>query len=232
MPDRFESRMRMVSRKERPTSMIQRYNSTSARVALALVFSFVGAATAQERALRDEFAVGMTGDDAAFDRAMKRCEAALATNPKDAEALVWHGAGTLVLAGRAFMSGNFQQGGRLWGDATYEMDEAVAIAPDDASVRIIRGTACLESSRQIPAPDQARALLEKGVGDYEKALAIQSPALDQVPVKARGHLLFGLADGWERLGDREKARAYFRRVTEECKGSGLEAAAAKRLAEM
>jgi tetratricopeptide (TPR) repeat protein len=210
--------------------MIQRFNSTVFRMALALAFSFGAlAVTAQERPLSDEFVAGMNGDDAAFDRAMKRGEAALASNPKNAEALVWHGAGTLVLAGRAFMSGNFQEGGRLWADATREMDEAVTIAPDDASVRIVRGSAYLEASRQIPAPDRARALLEMGVGDFEKALAIQTPALAQIPVVARGNLLFGLADGWQRLGDREKARTYYRRVTEECKGSGREADAVKRL---
>lgn len=43
---------------------------------------------------------------------------------------------------------------------------------------------------------------------------------------ARGELLFGLAEGWARLGDSEKARAYFQRMVSECKDSGRQPQAA------
>jgi hypothetical protein len=37
---------------------------------------------------------------------------------------------------------------------------------------------------------------------------------------AKGELLFGLADGWSRAGDPEKARGYFKRLTEDAPKSG------------
>jgi hypothetical protein len=217
-----------MHRRYAPTTL--RRTLAHALAAAALAITVAPVVTAEEPSVRDEFAAGMRGDEAAFDRAMKRAEAVLAKDPKNAEALVWHGAGTLALAGRAFMSGNFQEGGRLWSDATREMDDAVAIAPNDPAVLVVRGSTLLEASRHLPAPDQARALLEKGVGDYEKALAVQTPDLARVPLESRCQLLFGLADGWDRLGDREKGRAFYQRVSDECKGTGFAAEAGKRLA--
>ena len=38
----------------------------------------------------------------------------------------------------------------------------------------------------------------------------------------RGELLTGLADGWSRLGNNEKARGYFERITTELKGTVYE----------
>jgi hypothetical protein len=206
---------------------IRRPSAGLLAVALALVLS--STALAQDRSIPEEFAPGMAGDAAALERAMKRCEAVLANDPGNAEALVWHGAGTLVMAGRSFQSGNFQEGGKLWADALREMDAAVALAPADPGILMVRGSTLLEASRHLPAPDQARALLETGVADYEKALAAHAPNVERVPAALHCQLLFGLGDGWERLGDREKARGFYRRVADECKGSGREADAAKRL---
>jgi len=52
--------------------------------------------------VREDMFKGFEGDIEAFDRAMALCENRLASNPDDAEALVWHGAGLLVRAGAAF----------------------------------------------------------------------------------------------------------------------------------
>ena len=68
-------------------------------------------------------------------------------------------------------------------------------------------------------PEMAKHLIQTGVADYEKALLVQQPYFDKLSRHARGELLFGLADGWYRLGDMEKARGYLRRITNACPDS-------------
>jgi len=89
-------------------------------------------------------------------------------------------------------------------------------------VLIPRGATLLEASREVPIPAQSRALLARGVADYEKVLALQAPYFARLSVHARGELLFGLAEGLHRLGETERARRYFRRLLDETKGSEYE----------
>jgi hypothetical protein len=172
-----------------------------------------------DMAVRADFFAGFTGDLVRFERAMTLCETALASNPDHAEALVWHGAGALFRSGSHFQKGDMAKGGELWALGMAEMSRAVALDPNNVAVRIPRAATLLEASRQVP-PGQAPALLKIVVDDYEKVLAIQEPRLDQLSDHARGELLFGLADGWARLGNQEKARLYFLRLTTSSAGSG------------
>lgn len=172
-----------------------------------------------DMAVRADFFAGFTGDMARFDKAMTLCEALLADNPDHAEALVWHGAGVAFRSGLAFQAGDFQKGMELWGRGLAEMERAVSLQPDNVAVRIPRAATLTEASRQMP-PAQAGPVLKLAVDDYEKVLALQAPYLDKLSDHARGELLFGLADGWARLGDKEKARAYFTRLTSSASSSG------------
>src|SRR5262245_54086657 len=88
--------------------------------------------------VRTDFFAGFGGDDARLDKGMQACERALADNPTHAEALVWHGSGLTFKAGRAFQRGDTQTGTDLWTRGNAEMDEAVALAPDNVGVRIPR----------------------------------------------------------------------------------------------
>ena len=54
------------------------------------------------------------------------------------------------------------------------------------------GAVLFAGSRFLPDPEMARPLIEKGVADYDPL----------------GELLIGLADGYARLGRKEKASAY------------------------
>jgi len=58
-------------------------------------------------------------------------------------------------------------------------------------------------------------------------LKIQSPLFNQLPLHSRGELLFGLAEGWYRLGDASKARSYFGRLVTDAAGSGRDKQAAE-----
>ena len=171
--------------------------------------------------VRSDFFTGMSGNSAAFERAMKVCEETLAANPKHAEALVWHGGGLFFMSGREFMKGNVEKGLELYQRAVKEMDEAVRLAPRDVSVLIPRGSTYIGATWEMP-PTPAKALLEIGVSDYEKTLEIQQPYFKDLSTHSRGELLLGLAGGWSRLGNTDKAKTYFERMARELPGSAYD----------
>lgn len=169
--------------------------------------------------VRADFFAGFEGDQAALERGMKTCEERLAKNPKHAEALVWHGGGLVFRAGQQFQKGDFQRGMETWSRGLKEMDAAIAMEPENVGVLIPRGATLLVASRFAKPEAEARRLLELAVGDYEKVLQLQSGSFASLSGHARGELLFGLAEGWQRLGDQAKARAYFGRLAVEAPGS-------------
>ena len=62
----------------------------------ALVLMAAGILSSQERfdyKVRNYFFAGFAGDAASLEKGMKICEDILASEPKNAEAMVWHGAG-------------------------------------------------------------------------------------------------------------------------------------------
>jgi tetratricopeptide (TPR) repeat protein len=164
--------------------------------------------------LRDQMFAGMMGDAAVLEKAMKAAEEALAKNPKDAEALVWHGMGVFYQCGQAFRSGDMETGGALFAKATEEMDRAVAIDPENTAVLVPRGFILLAATREMP-PEVGDPLLEKGLADFEKTLALQAARSPKPGVHAQGEVLFGLAEGYSRTGNKEKAKSYFERIAKE-----------------
>jgi tetratricopeptide (TPR) repeat protein len=178
-------------------------------------------AAGQERfdlKVRNYFFAGFAGDAESLQKAMSMCEEALASDPKNAQALVWHGSGMYFQAGQAFQKGDQEKGMSLYQRGIQEMDQAVAIAPDTIGVRIPRGAVLLTGSRFM-SPEMAKPLIEKGVSDFEKAYEIQSPALDQLGRHPKGELLLGLADGYGRLGNEEKAREFYTLILKEMPGT-------------
>ena len=169
--------------------------------------------------VRADFFAGFAGDDARLKKGMDACEETLAANPKHAEALVWHGSGLAFKGGQAFAKGDMQTGGELWDRGMTEMDAAVALQPDNVGVRIPRGALLLQATRFMP-PDISRPLIETAVGDYERVLQLQSSYFSTLGDHPKGELLFGLAEGYSRLGQLDKARMYFERLTTDAPTSG------------
>jgi hypothetical protein len=169
--------------------------------------------------VRVDFFAGVAGDVAALDRAMRFIEQTLAKDPSRADVLVWHGAGLVTRAGQAFEKGDAATGAALWQQGLGEMNEAVAREPENVAVLIPRGAVLLEVSRSLPDPQEAKSLLATGVGDYEKVLTLQAPYFKYLSEHSRGELLFGLAEGLHRLGERTRARMYFERLLAEAKDS-------------
>ena len=194
----------------------------------AVIVLTTGLLSSQERfdlKVRNYFFAGFTGDQTSLDKGMKICEDALSADPKNTEAMVWHGAGLYYQSGQAYRQGDQQKGGELWQRGMKEMDEAVALAPNSLGVRIPRGAVLLAGSRYLPSPEMARPLIEKGLGDYEKAYEIQGPDLSSLGDHPRGELMIGLADGYSRAGNQEKAQAWFERIQKEMKGTPYEKSA-------
>ena len=170
-----------------------------------------------ELKVRADFFAGMTGDDAAFARAMKVCDDALAANADDAEALVWRGAGHLFESGMAYRKGDMATGGTRWGRGLGEMDRAVALDPGRPG--------CAHSPRRRPArrrPPHPRcrrgthALRARRGRTTRPHCACRSLTWTRLSTHAREELFFGLADANAQLGDDAKARSYFERLVRDC----------------
>jgi tetratricopeptide (TPR) repeat protein len=175
--------------------------------------------------VRNYFFAGLAGDAASLQKGMKICEEILATDPRQPEALVWHGMGLVQQSREAFQKGDQQNGGALWQRGLDEMDEAATLAPNDLGVRIVRGAVLLVASQYLPA-EAARPLIEKGLSDYEKAYSIQGPDLSRLGTHKSGELMIGMADAYARMGQPDKAQPWFERIQKDLPGSPYAASAA------
>lgn len=183
--------------------------------ALAFLIGFLSSiksAPAQQRfdmKVRNDFFAGFAGDKAALARGMKACEEALAADPKNAEAMVWHGSGLMAEAQGLFAGGDSEKAMPVWTRGLHEMQAAVDLAPDNVGVRIPRGAVLLTASHYIPDASISKPLIVDGVSDYQRAYDLQKEYFATLGTHPRGELLFGLADGYSRLGEQDKAAAYF-----------------------
>ena len=179
--------------------------------------------------VRGYFFAGLAGDKAALQKGMKICEDILARDPQQPEALVWHGMGLVDQSRDAFQSGDHENGMSYWQRGMAEMDQAAQIAPNDLGVRIVRGAVLLMASQYLPE-DRARPLIEKGLSDYEKAYLVQGPDLSHLGTHKSGELMLGMANSYARLGDAEKARQWFDRISKDLPGTPYAASASKWMA--
>jgi tetratricopeptide (TPR) repeat protein len=167
----------------------------------------------------------LNGDMEKLNRGMQTLEALLAKDPRDPEVKVLYGNGLFARSGEAIQKGDMQNAMKFWQSALNEMAQAVEIAPESLYVRARRGVALISASRSdsIPEP-MARPLIQLAVGDFVKVLEIREreQTLSQRSIHQRGELLTGLADGWNRAGNPEKARGYFERITRDLKGTTYE----------
>jgi tetratricopeptide (TPR) repeat protein len=165
----------------------------------------------------------LTGDVQRFERGMKTLEEALARNPKDPVVKVLWGTGVFARSGEAFSKGDMGNALKLWKSGLDEMAQAVELAPENIFVRARRGVVLIAASRATP-PEMAKPLVELAVSDFEKVLHIRDKenTFSQNSAHKRGELLISLADGWNRMGNTDKARGYFERITQQLKGTVYE----------
>ncbi len=194
----------------------------------AMIILTAGALMSQDRfdmKVRNYFFAGLAGDPASLQKGMKFCEDILANDPKQPEALVWHGMGLVSQSREAFKKGDQQDGASLWQRGLDEMDQAAAVAPNDLGVRIVRGAVLLVASQYIPS-EAAHPLIEKGLSDYEKAYSVQGPDLSHLGTHKSGELMIGIADAYARLGQPDKAQPWFERIQKDLPGTPYATSAA------
>ena len=177
--------------------------------------------------VRDDFFAGMMGDTVRLERGMMVCEEVLAGDPKNAEALVWHGGGLIARGQRAYTAGDPALGDRLWSAGIDEMNKAVTFEPENMGVKIGRAATLigLAQSGWDPSDIRSRALLRSAVLNYEKVLRWHGPLFDRASAHSRGELLFGLASGWSILRNQKKTRAYLSLILRKCKNTNYESEA-------
>ena len=175
--------------------------------------------------VRNYFFAGLAGDAASLQEGMTICEDILAKDPKQPEALVWHGTGLVSESREAFQKGDQQNGAALWQRGLDEMDQAEAMAPNDLGVRIVRGSVLLIASQYLPE-EAAHPLIEKGLSDYEKAYSVQGPNLKHLGTHKSGELMIGMADAYARLGQPDKAQEWFERIQKDLPGTPYATSAA------
>lgn len=177
-----------------------------------------GPAVRFDELVRNDFFAGMMGDKERLDRGMTFCEEILAKDPKHADALVWHGGGLLTRAANAYRKGDPTLGDKLWNSGLKEMNDAVALQPDNMGVKIGRSATIIgvAQSGWDSTDSESRTLLESALVDYEKIYQWQKPSFSKLSSHSRGELLFGLASGWSILGNHEKARYYLSLIAQEC----------------
>jgi hypothetical protein len=169
--------------------------------------------------LRDLYFAAFNGDSKAMESANTRAGERLAANPKDADAMVWHGVGVFFSAGHAFQTGDMETGMDLYRKGLDEMARAVELDPDSAGVRGVRGAILMQATLHMEGNPETGQLIETALSDYERLYETQKSSLDKMDTHARGELLFGLADGNRRIGNEAKAREWFKRIASEMKGT-------------
>jgi tetratricopeptide (TPR) repeat protein len=174
--------------------------------------------------VRDDFFAGISGDTARFDRAMKTCEEALARDPKNASAMVWHGAGVYVRGGLAIRQGDYVKGKPMSGAGAKEMADAIALDPESVQTRIPRAAIYISSARYMD-DNFSKPILELAAGDYEKVLQLEQSFFNTLPTHSRGELLGGLADAYRRLGNYDKSSKLLERIVKELPNTPYQAQA-------
>jgi tetratricopeptide (TPR) repeat protein len=197
---------------------------TVRQLSIVTVFVVAGTVHAQQRfdpfqVQLDIFAGMLGGDEERFQRAMTATETELATNPTSGAALVWHGMGVALMSEREFQKGNVEGAMSLLKKGIAEMARAVELEPDNIGVRIPRGSALKEISREMP-PGMAQPLLEAARTDFQRAFDLQQSRLDEVPTPhPLGELLQGLGDIYSRQGKTDEAAKYYAMIEQRLQGS-------------
>jgi tetratricopeptide (TPR) repeat protein len=162
--------------------------------------------------IRIEFFAGFKGNTESMDRAMKAAELLMAANPNgSAEAMAWHGGALMMRAGLKFEAGDAAAGADLWARGLAEMNKAGMLEPDNPAILVPRASIWMVATRTAP-PAVGAQLLGRAVSDYERVFEMRKPVFDGEGIHKKSELLFGLADGYMRMGNQEKARFYFEKT--------------------
>ncbi|MGO9241364.1 MAG: tetratricopeptide repeat protein [Bryobacteraceae bacterium] len=74
-------------------------------------------------------------------------------------------------------------------------------------------------TRSPVPPEWQPELLHKAVADFTHVIELHKDQFGKLPEHSRGELLAALADGYDRLGEKEKSRAELERIVKELPGT-------------
>ena len=158
--------------------------------------------------MRDDLFAALAGNGAAANRILEGSNKILASEPDNAEALLWHGVGTMTSFFLDAKEGNAQAAWPKLLKATSEMDRAVELAPDDIEVRVMRAVLYAPASRNLP-PSLRDDFVEKARTDLQHTFDLQKDRLTEIGTHPLGELLQALADANSRQGKAAEAEKYY-----------------------
>ncbi len=156
----------------------------------------------------DDFVAGFAGDAEAMTRAMKASDAILARDPKNVEALAWNSAGKGAQSGEYFRNGDFKTGIKMWQESKAGLNQAVDAAPDNPTIRIVRGKSMLEVSLHDPNPFTSKQAAALAVTDLEHAIDVMGPYFEKASQDFRKEMFAWLFESASKSGDKDKAAKY------------------------
>ncbi|MGL4424212.1 MAG: tetratricopeptide repeat protein [Gemmataceae bacterium] len=168
-----------------------------------------------DREVRADLFKGFRGDKEALARGIKGCEEALKKDPKNAEALVWHGSATSSLSGQAAQKGDFKKAMELWNTAVSEMDEAVKLEPKNIGVRVPRAATMGQLVRFSRSAEEKKKFIATMLEDFTFLHEQHKADFGKLGEHRQGELLMGYADALRRAEKPEEAKAVLERVTKE-----------------
>jgi hypothetical protein len=158
--------------------------------------------------MRDDLFAALAGNTAAVERILDGSSKILAHERENAEALLWHGVGTMASFILDAQKGNAQAAWPKLLKATSEMDRATTLAPDDIEVRVMRAVLYAPVSRNLPR-ELKDDFVEKTRTDLQHTFDLQKDHLTAIGTHPLGELLQGLADANSRQGKVAEAEKYY-----------------------
>jgi tetratricopeptide (TPR) repeat protein len=164
--------------------------------------------------IREDFFAGFEGDEERLAVGIKKCEDELAKNEKNAEAMVWLGAGEVFKSGRLFSKGDVVNGMAMWQKGSAKLDKAVELEPTNIGVLIPRAAVLMPASRGLPKPIKDQ-VLKSVLADFTRVYELQKNELDKIGEHPLGELRMGLADIHRSLGQIDKSREHLEALKKE-----------------
>lgn len=179
---------------------------------------------------RQKFFAALRGDFKTFNAGFAEIEAMTKKDPKDARALVWLGNGQTIKAIKANLMGQKDVVAKLLEDSRKNVDAAVALRPKDYNIYMMRSATLYAQGQYLPNLTMPRSNWEHIRDDCLALIKEMGPRVKGASTHVQGETYGELGIAYVRLGEKDKARAAFRKILELTPGTAYEERAKKELA--
>lgn len=178
---------------------------------------------------RKEFFSVFAGDFPRFEKAYAEIKTMSAKNQRDARAMIWLGNGETVEAGLQKAKGHDAEARKLLQKSRETLDRAVALRPEDPNVYMMRAATLYIQGQFWPSSQMPLRAWEELRDDCLRFIAFLGPKMARVSIHVRGETYGELGIAYEKLGDKAKAKAAFRKIIALDPGTDYETRAQKEL---